>query len=78
MTEIEVKLKVKDCPFCGSSVRVLTREEETSCTRVEQSFEVACTDDECYLAEGVDTGYDSPAEAILAWNAAIYETKRPA
>ncbi len=52
--------KVEPCPFCGSEAEVIEKDMG--------SFEVGCTNDECFLAGGGGWSFDTRQEALDLWN----------
>ena len=62
-----MNVEIKLCPFCKKKAEMWTAEHVCNFT----SFEVRCTDKECYLGEGAGYEFDSFKDAIEAWNRRI-------
>ena len=59
-------MNIKPCPFCGSEARFWQRVSNYPAD-TDQAWDIVCTNDVCYLAEGADY-YLSKTAVSKLWN----------
>ena len=57
--------KIKKCPFCGSYAKLIERHYSYS---FEVNYDVACSEETCYLCDGADYHLETKEKAIRNWN----------
>ena len=63
-----MKKKIKPCPFCGSKAKLLVTKTHIKNGPTLVSYDIKCTNKECYMSEGADWLFSKPKQAIKLWN----------
>lgn len=65
-------MELKDCPFCGSTASLITRDDQSDYCfkngKMIQYYDVGCDDNHCYLGDGAGYHHETPKEAADLWN----------
>ena len=59
---------IKKCPFCGYDAKLISRLGNGDYDLNIIYYDIICTNDDCYLSDGVDWNYTDENELIDLWN----------
>ena len=66
---------LKPCPFCGSPAELIEGISTTLKGNKRKVYEVVCTNEKCFIYQGVTRFQDTPGVAIRLWNKRIKSTQ---